>query len=226
MNAEETLKKIASVVGIKLGEDGKEVKKVDLEETALEDGTKIRANAFEAGEACFVVTQDGEIPMPEGAYMTAEGETLVVDGAGLIKEIKKAEAPEKDGEGEGEGQPEKPELDADKGAPSPKKVIESITQETLYAEIEKVKTELKADFDAKLADAIKERDEAVDAKSKLETQLSEITDAMKEPYTKTPPTHSPERKSSKAPEKFVFSQSRSMNTADRVMMKIANLKNI
>lgn len=223
MNAEETLKKIASVVGLKLGEEGKKVEEVNLEETALEDGTKIRANAFEAGEACFVVTQDGDIPMPEGAYMTAEGETLVIDGAGLIKEIKKAEDPEGEGEGEGK-KPETPELDADKGAPSPKKVIESITQETLYAEIEKVKAELKADFDTKLAEAIKERDEAVDAKSKLETQLSEITEAMKEPYTKNPPTHSPERKSSSAPEKFVFAQSRTMNTADRVMMKIANLK--
>lgn len=222
MNAEETLKKIASVVGLKLGDEAKEAVEVKLEETALEDGTKIRANAMEVGEAVFVVTEDGDIPMPEGSYMTADGKTLVIDAAGLLKEIVEAQGEEK-AEVETEDV-EKPEMDADKGSPSPKKIVETISQETLYAEIEKVKAELKAEFEAKLAEAVKEKDEATAAKEKLETQLSEITEAMKEPYTKTPPTHSPEKRSNAQKERVVYSQGRQMNTADRVMAKIANLK--
>ena len=222
MNAEETLKKIASVVGLKLGDEAKKAVEVNLEETALEDGTKIRANAMEVGEAVFVITEDGDIPMPEGSYMTADGKTLVIDAAGLIKEIVEAQSEEK-AEVETE-EVENPEMDAAKGSPSPKKIVETISQETLYAEIEKVKAELKAEFEAKLAEAVKAKDEATEAKEKLETQLSEITEAMKEPYTNTPPTHSPEKRSSVQKERVVYSQGRQMNTADRVMAKIANLK--
>jgi len=43
-------------------------------------------------------------------------------------------------------------------------------------------------------------------------------------YTNTPPTHSPEKRSSVQKERVVYSQGRQMNTADRVMAKIANLK--
>lgn len=218
MNAEETLKKIASVVGIKLGNEEAAQTEVKLEEVALEDGTKIRANAMEAGEAVFVVTPDGDIPMPEGAYMTADGMTLVVDGAGLIKEVKQAEKEEETAEVATEEVTE-PEMEAEAGAPTPKKITETISQETLYAEIEKVR----AEFDAKLAEAVQAKEEAVQENEKLQAQLSEITEAMKEPFTETPPVHNPEKRSSKV-EMQQWSTRRTLNTQDRVMAKIANLK--
>jgi len=64
-------------------------------ETAnLEDGTTVEAEAFAAGEAVFVVAEDGNIPLPVGSYTLEDGRELVVEEEGVIASVGEVEAPE------------------------------------------------------------------------------------------------------------------------------------
>lgn len=67
---------------------------VKLEQMTLENGTVIEADSFEAGQAVFIVTEDGQVALPVGDYTLPDGMMLVVTEDGLISEVKEAEAPE------------------------------------------------------------------------------------------------------------------------------------
>ena len=67
---------------------------VKLEQMTLENGTVIEADSFEAGQAVFIVTEDGQVPLPVGDYTLPDGKMLVVTEDGMIGEVKEAEAPE------------------------------------------------------------------------------------------------------------------------------------
>jgi hypothetical protein len=60
----------------------------------LENGTVIEADSFEAGQAVFIVTEDGQVALPVGDYTLPDGKMLVVTEEGIIGEIKEAEMPE------------------------------------------------------------------------------------------------------------------------------------
>lgn len=66
---------------------------VSLEQVTLENGTVIEAEVFEAGQAVFIVTEDGQVPLPVGEYTMPDGMMLVVSEDGIIGEIKEAEMP-------------------------------------------------------------------------------------------------------------------------------------
>ena len=52
--------------------------KVSLAQQTLEDGvTVIEAEAFEAGQAVFIVSDEERIALPIGDYLTSEGEGYV-----------------------------------------------------------------------------------------------------------------------------------------------------
>ncbi len=57
---------------------------IKLEQMTLENGTVIEAESFEAGEAVFIVTEDGQVPLPVGEYELPESRVLVVSEEGLI----------------------------------------------------------------------------------------------------------------------------------------------
>ena len=67
---------------------------VKLEQMTLENGTVIEADSFEAGQAVFIVTEDGQVALPVGDYTLPDGKMLVVTEDGMISEVKEAEAPE------------------------------------------------------------------------------------------------------------------------------------
>ena len=67
---------------------------VKLEQMTLENGTVIEADSFEAGQAVFIVTEDGQVALPVGDYTLPDGKMLVVTEEGMIGEIKEAEMPE------------------------------------------------------------------------------------------------------------------------------------
>jgi hypothetical protein len=72
---------------------------VKLEQQALENGTVLEAEAFEAGNEVFIVTEDEKVAVPVGEYELEDGKILVVAEEGLIAEIKEAgaeEAPEEE----------------------------------------------------------------------------------------------------------------------------------
>jgi hypothetical protein len=72
---------------------------VKLEQQALENGTVLEAETFEAGSEVFIVTEDEKVAVPVGEYELEDGKILVVAEEGLIAEIKEAgaeEAPEEE----------------------------------------------------------------------------------------------------------------------------------
>ena len=70
-------------------EEAKE--QLKFEDAALEDGTIISAEAFEVGNAVFIVVEEEQQPLPVGEYAMADGSLLVVEEEGIIAEIKAAD---------------------------------------------------------------------------------------------------------------------------------------
>ena len=68
--------------------------KVELAQAKLDNGTVLEAEAFEAGNEIFIVTEDERVAVPVGEYQMEDGQILVVSEEGIIGEIKAAEAEE------------------------------------------------------------------------------------------------------------------------------------
>lgn len=88
MKAQETLNLIREKLGLSKEE------KLELATMQLENGTTLEAEAFEAGNEVFVVTEDERVPLPVGEYEMGDNKILVVSEEGLIAEIKSEEAEE------------------------------------------------------------------------------------------------------------------------------------
>ena len=68
--------------------------KVELAQAKLDNGTVLEAEAFEAGNEIFIVTEDERVAVPVGEYQMEDGQILVVSEEGIIGEIKAKEAEE------------------------------------------------------------------------------------------------------------------------------------
>jgi hypothetical protein len=117
---------------------------VKLEQMKLTDGVSVlEADAFEAGNEVFIVTEDDQrIAVPVGEYDLENGMVLIVAEEGMIAEIKEKEAeeeeaPEVEVEVEGGGKIEE-EMAAEA---APKKTVESIIKETFFSAMEKLQAE-------------------------------------------------------------------------------------
>ena len=86
MNTNDMISKIKDVLNLS--------EEVKLEQQALENGTVLEAEAFEAGNEVFIVTEDEKVAVPVGEYQLEDGRILVVAEEGLIAEIKTEEAEE------------------------------------------------------------------------------------------------------------------------------------
>lgn len=172
---------------------------VKLEQMALDNGTIIEAEVFEAGASVFIVNEEDRIALPVGEYKLDNGMILTVAEEGIIAEIKEveAEAPEEAPEVEVEQ-----EMEQAPAAPSvAKKVIESIVKESHFSQEE--------------VDALKSEIET------LKTELSALKNVeVKEPVelSAEPLTHNPESK----PEVKLnlYGQKRAKTTFDSVLSKI------
>jgi hypothetical protein len=91
MKSTEILNKIKTFLGEDLKESQEEVQ---LAQAKLENGTVLEAEAFEAGNEIFIVTEDEKVAVPVGEYQMEDGQILVVSEEGIIGEIKSAEAEE------------------------------------------------------------------------------------------------------------------------------------
>ena len=178
---------------------------VKLAQMKLENGTVIEAEAFEPEMAVFIVNEEDRIAMPVGEYLLEDGMLLKVEVEGVIASIEMPEEVMPEAEVEVESPEVEVEVEAAAEA-TPKKIVESITKEMFFSEIEKLRNEIAELKGVKLsADEEDKTDE--DLKSK-EVELSV-----------EPLTHSPEVK---APQVHKFASSRPMTTQDRVMAKLFN----
>ena len=99
MKSTEILNKIKTFLGEeKIEEQVEETQleesKVELAQAKLDNGTVLEAEAFEAGNEIFIVTEDEKVAVPVGEYQMEDGQILVVSEEGIIGEIKSAEAEE------------------------------------------------------------------------------------------------------------------------------------
>lgn len=144
MSLKENVNSVLRAVGLKSVE-------FKLAQMKSDDGVTVyEAESFEAEYSVGIVTPEGIVPVPVGEYTLEDGSIMVVAVEGVIAEVKQAEA-----EQEVEVEIESPEAApvAMEEAQTVKKVVESITKETFFSEIEALKKEnleLKAQLEAKV----------------------------------------------------------------------------
>jgi hypothetical protein len=114
---------------------------VKLAQMKLQDGvTVIEAEAFEPEMAIFIVNEEEKVPMPVGEYMLEDGNVLKVQVEGIIASI---EMPEEEApEVEVEVETTKKEEEMATEAATPKRVVESVTKEMFFSELEKLRAEI------------------------------------------------------------------------------------
>jgi hypothetical protein len=163
---------------------------VNLAQMKLKDGvTVIEAEMFEAEQAVFIVNGEERVPVPVGEYELEDGMILVVAVEGIISEIKEVvieeEAPEAEVEVEVEAQAE---------TATPKRIVESVSKEMFFAEIEKLQAQI--------------------------AELKSVKQELSSDVIVEPLTHSPEFKTEVKLNKL--SPNRQMTTQDIVMAKLFN----
>jgi hypothetical protein len=174
---------------------------VKLAQMALENGTIIEAEVFEAGASVFIVNEEDRIALPVGEYKLEDGMILIVAEEGIIAEIKEVEVEVEEPETEVEVEQEMSET------ATPKKVIESIVKESHFSkeqeEIEALKKEV---------EMLKKEVEELKGK-KVEKEEVEKTEMSAQPLT-----HNPEAKSEV--KLNLYGQGRAKSTFDSVLSKI------
>ena len=203
MNTNDMISKIKDVLNLS--------EEVKLEQQTLENGTVLEAEAFEAGNEIFIVTEDEKVAVPVGEYEMEDGRILIVAEEGLIAEIKEAgEEPEEEVEAE-----EKEEMGY-------------ATKEEL-AEVKEMIEEIKAMLEPKeeMSEQLNSDElgnlmtEELCKHEKVE--LSEVPEEVKEELSQPaaePIQANPEAKTVK--HNFKFATKRKLSTLDKVMSKIIN----
>lgn len=197
MKATEILSKIKTYLGedtADIVENIEQSQVVELAQAKLENGTVLEAEAFEAGNEIFILTDDEKVAVPVGEYQMEDGQILVVSEEGLIGEIKKAEAKEEE------------EVEASE------EVEEQLEEEV----------EAKYATKEELAE-VKSLVEEIKAMIEKKEEMSEVEEQVKEELSETPATeaitHNPEPKKQV---NLKFAQNRKQGTIDRVMQKLIN----
>jgi hypothetical protein len=204
-NAKDILNRVYDIV---MGKEESAVQ-VDLAQVKTADGAAIfDAEAFEIGNAVFIVTEEGNIPVPMGEYILEEGLKIKVDEQGVIVEVE-TEGAEEIEEVEAKDMVEKEEEDMmgkDKmEAKMPKKII-------------KTKTEMEESyfnkFDARLS-AIERTNEDLKA---VNVQLSAENEELKRQLNETPAEHTKFNPDAEVKRDFQFKigAKRSESIQDRV----------
>jgi hypothetical protein len=163
---------------------------VKLAQMKLKDGvTVLEAETFEAEQSIFIVNGEERVPVPVGEYELEDGMILSVAVEGIISEIKEVvieeEAPEAEVEVEVEAQAE---------TATPKRIVESVSKEMFFAEIEKLQAQI--------------------------AELKSVKQELSSDVVVEPLTHSPEFKTEVKLNKL--SPNRPMTTQDIVMAKLFN----
>ena len=92
--------KIEQVEETKLEQVEESTEEVKLAQATLENGTVLEAEAFEAGNEIFIISEDDRVAVPVGEYLMEDGQMLVIEEEGIIGEIKAQEEEEVEAEEE------------------------------------------------------------------------------------------------------------------------------
>jgi len=194
MKPSEMLNQVKTLLGVE----------VKLEQMKLENGTVLEADAFAEGNEIFIVTEDERVALPVGDYVLEDGQILVVEEEGIIKEMKSEEDEAKEEEVEVEAEEEKEEM-------------VYATKEEL-AEVKLMIEEIKEMLEPK-----EEKEEmAEETKEELSAQEipTEVAQELSQPAAEPINTNA---EVSKTQVKFNIASKRKMSTLDRVMSKMNKL---
>lgn len=189
MKSQETLSKIMELLNLQ--------DEVKLESMKLENGTTIEAEAFEANQEVFIVTEEDEkIALPVGEYTLEDGRILVVAEEGIIAEVNEA------GEPEAEEAPATEEVEEVEQA---EEEMSYATKEELSAAVEEMKAmieEIKAMMSPK--------------EEEMAEEVAEVDLSADEPAAK-PIKHSPDTKTADLQK---FSKGARKDTLSRIFDKL------
>ena len=217
MNTTEILSKMKTLLGV-------ESEKIQLAQMKLEDGlTIVESESFSAEDSIVIITEDGKVALPEGDYKLEDGRILVVKEEGVIFEVKEEEKEEvieevvEEVEEPEAAKEEEEYMEKETSNATPKKIIESITKESFFSEIETLKTEnesLKKELEDLKLSSVEKTEETKEEKTEETKEVELSTDEEVAPIV-----HNPENK--KEIEGFKISENRSETTFDRVLRKLS-----
>ena len=217
MKATEVLKRIMTELS-----SVKETVEVKFAQMTLENGAVLEAEAFEAGNEVFIVNEEDRIALPVGEYTLADGNVLYVAEEGISGEVKSAEAEVEEEVAEVAAEPVA-ELEAEAPA-NPKKIVESHTTETHFAEEVPMEEKIKAivmpiieEVKAELSAIREEMGYAKEKMSQVEAENNELKTELSAQSAAKPIKHNPEV----APKAEVKFATRKPQTAmNRVLSKL------
>lgn len=181
---------------------------VKLEQMKLENGTVLEADKFEAGNEIFIVTEDEKVALPVGEYVLEDGQTLVIEEEGIIKEMKSENEEAEEVEVEVEAKEEE------------KEEMGYATKEEL-AEVKSMIEEIKAMLEPKEEMSEEVKEEKQELSSDVVNEIpEEVKQELSEPAAEPINTNA---EISKTEVKFNIASKRKMSTLDRVMNKINQL---
>ena len=201
MKSQETLSKIMELLNLQ--------DEIKLESMKLDNGTVIEAEAFEANQEVFIVTEDERIALPIGEYEMEDGRILVVAEEGVIAEINEAkeeEAPE-------EAPAEEPaqEEEVEQAEEEKEEEMAYATKEELTAAMD----ELKGMID-EIKSMMSPKEEEMSEEVVEEPKAEEVEMSTDEPAAK-PIKHNPETKTA---EMHKFAEGGRKDTLSRIFDKL------
>jgi regulator of replication initiation timing len=205
-NAKDTLNRVLDVLGLGKAEATIEVEMA--QKKTMDGEVVLDSENFAIGEPVFIVTEEGNIPVPMGEYILEDGSKIETDEKGVIVEVSvegEEKAEEVVEEVEAKDMIEKEETGMMGKDSMPKKVVKSKTEmeESYFSKI-----------DARLS-AIELSNESLKAEN---IKLSAENDELKKQLAETPAPHasfSPEAET-KTELKFKIGAKREVSIKDRV----------
>jgi len=200
MKSQETLSKIMELLNLQ--------DEVKLESMKLENGTTIEAEAFEANQEVFIITEDERIALPVGEYEMEDGRILVVAEEGVIAEMRDAAAEEEAPAEEPQAEEATEEVEANEE--EEKEEMGYATKEELSAAVAEMKEMIE---EIKAMMSPKEMSEEPQAEEVVEEEVEMSAD---EPAAK-PIKHNPETKTA---DLHKFSKGARKDTLSRIFDKL------
>jgi flagellar biosynthesis GTPase FlhF len=196
MKSQETLGKIMELLNLQ--------DEIKLESMKLDNGTVIEAEAFEANQEVFIVTEDERIALPVGEYTLEDGRILVVAEEGVIAEMR-------DGGEEAPAEEPAQETEEVEANEEEEKEMSYATKEELSAAVEEMKAMIE---EIKAMMSPKEEEMAEEVKEEVKEE--EVEMSADEPAAK-PIKHSPD---TKPVEMHQFSKGAKGDTLSRIFNKL------
>jgi hypothetical protein len=202
-NAKEILSRVYDIV---MGKEESTVE-VELAQVKTADGAAIfDAESFDVGQAVFIVTEEGNIPVPMGEYILEEGLKIKVDEQGVIVEV------------EAEGAETTEEVVEEVEAKDEPMKEETGMMESMPKKVVKSKTEMEESYFSKFETRLSAIEKANEELKTLNVELSAENEELKKQLAETPAEHTKFNPEAEAQRdiKFKIGARREETVTDRV----------